>query len=938
MDIKVKKDFNDLLYKILKALPVYLAYKNKDNVYQVVSRKVDDLYAAKFSSIEGKSIDQVYSEEAKANVLSQDQQVYHQKKSISQIIDVETAEGLKTLKSRRIPVFDDKGDVEGIISFSQDIEEFVKLDKELKFLSKIQNELIRIIKLFHKISIENYADIIQESLQILGQTIQADRSYVFAYHFEENTMDNIYEWCAEGIEPEIDQLQNIPITDFLDGWVNNHRRNESVIISDVSSLDPSSNLYQVLSPQGIKSLVTMPIFINDRCYGFIGFDAVKDNQTWEDIPEIFKIVPEMYAALFYQHDLIKAFDQLNREKTQAENAQSKFLAKVTHEIKTPIGGITASLDLLKETNLDADQKEYADIMTYSIDILKSMVQNILQHSKIEANKLILKSTEIDLESEIIKLIKANKYMATAKNIGIYMHYDYHIPLTVTTDVEKLRQILNNLISNAVKYTNYGSVEVKVSLLNVHHPYTDIRFEVIDTGIGIEEDNQRELAKDYYQVADKLNKNPSGTGLGLSIASELIQFLKGKLKVSSKKNVGSNFSFDLTMYTPNMEERQQAEAKVLLIDMNQGKHSNIEDLLKSQFTSVQTCRANQCALLYNNTYDFVFVHTNQSAYYAEKIDDVAPLVKHFDLPSRKILLIDYMKDGISMASSDLFDTIKELPLSAEAVLSDLSTSDTNTGHQLMEGDKEEMFKSNKLSILIVDDNNINRIVMKKTIQSLNVNVTEAENGYEAIGLLKKVAFDIILMDILMPGLNGYQTTEHIRELGGANASIPIIAVSANEIESTRENALAYGMSGVLEKPLNKKDLENLLIDFFGEDYQYKQKKSHPKSMVFEVAAFEAFFTEADLRQEIIQTFLGERNADLERLEKAFQSKSLSKIYKAVHYLKGSFAYLKAQRLFEFSTEILDLCDQKRMNDVQSKYQLFLSEYERLHTLLSDYLNS
>lgn len=936
MKKKNHQAYADLYYKIIKTLPLYLAYKDKDGVYRVVSKKVDDLYAKDFDSIEGRTIAEVYSQAARENVLAQDNQVLEAKKPVTQTIEVETPEGLRTLQVTRIPIFDDYNEIEGVLSFSKDINEFIEVQEKLESLSNVQMKLIDIIKLFNQLTIDNYADIINQSLEVLGQTIFADRAYVFAYHFEKNTMDNIYEWCSKGVEPEIEFLQDIPITDFLDGWVNNHRAKEIVTIPDLEKLDKQSNLYKILNPQGIKSLITLPIFIDDVCYGFIGFDAVKMKRQWNDIPEIFRIVPELYAALFYQYEMITAFDQMSKEKAKAENSQSNFLAKVTHEIKTPIGGITASLDLLKETGLTEAQSEYTEIMTYSIDILKSMVQNILQHSKIEANKLIHKASEFNLEQEIVKLIKANKYMAASKNIGLYLNYDYSIPSIISTDVEKLGQILNNLISNAVKYTNYGSVEVCISVVQKHLPYIDLLFEIKDTGIGINADDQEQITKEFYQVGDKLNKNPSGTGLGLSIANELIHFLKGKLNVSSERNVGSNFSFSLTLYAPMEENRQLIQSRILLIDATKGRKSSIDKLFKSHFLHVDISKTNQIATFYNGIYDMVFIHTNHSKYFSDIFDDVIPLLNHFGGSVKKVLLIDGFKDEIYNDASSYFDFVREFPVFSETLIGCMNES--KEVFVDLDKTKDSAFDQNKLSVLIVDDNNINRIVMKKTIQSFNINVTEAENGYEAIQIVKDVSFDMILMDILMPGLNGYETTEHIRNQGGLNSSIPIVAVSANEIESTKEKALAYGMSSVLEKPLNKKDLKELLVDYFGEDFSNKRKQNHPKTSLFNITEFEEFFPEKDIRIEIIKTFIGEKVSDLERLEKAFQSKSGNKIYKAIHYLKGSFAYLKSQRLFDLSVGLLDLCDHKRLDDVLNQRQSFMNEYLKLHDLLSDYLNT
>lgn len=936
MDKKLTDDYTKLLYKIIKSLPAYVAYKNKDQVYEVVSDKVDELYAKKFDSIEGKTITEVYSDGAQEDVLAQDKEVFDLKKTVDRTIEVETPKGVRTLQLTRIPIFNDQSEIEGVLSFSKDINDFIQVQEKLDSLSNMQNKLIGIIQLFSKLTIHNYADIINQALETLGKAIGADRAYIFSYHFEKNTMDNIYEWCEEGIQPEIDELKNIPITDFLDGWVNNHRAREVVIIPDVDDLDKESNLYKMLKPQGTQSLMTLPLFIDDVCYGFIGFDAVDKKREWRDIPEIFKIVPELYAALFHQFDMITAYEKMSKEKADAESSQSNFLAKVTHEIKTPISGITASLDLLKETELNDDQNQYTEIMTYSIDILKSMVENILQHSKIEANKLIHKSTDFNLEQEIIKLIQANKYMASSKNIGLYLNYDYQIPLTLSTDKGKLIQILNNLISNAVKYTNYGSVEVNVSTLRKHSPYIDVLFEVEDTGIGIDSKDQAQITKEFYQVGDKLNKNPSGTGLGLSIASELVRFLKGKLKVSSQKNVGSKFYFTLTLYAPVEENKQVIQAKALVIDITKGNKSSIDGLFNTLFSQVNICKPNECVNLYDGVYDMVFVHSNNSKYFSEMIDDVSPILNHFSETTKTVLLIDGLKDEIYLDASPMFNFIREFPIFSETLIECMDASSETT----TKTEKKEtlVYDNQKLSLLIVDDNNINRIVMKKTIQAFNINVTEAENGYEAIKIAKEINFDMILMDILMPGLNGYETCENIRKLGGLNSSIPIVAVSANEVESTKEKALSYGMSGVLEKPLNKNDLKNLLTDYFGEDFSEGSKQKHPKSKLFDINAFEEFFPEEDLRKEIIDTFLDELPSDLERLDKAFQSKSTSKIYKAIHYLKGSFAYLKSQRLFDLSVKLLDLCDNKRLDDLLDQKDNFINEYRNLHELLKDYLNT
>ena len=773
-----------------------------------------------------------------------------------------------------------------------------------------------------------------ESLGRFGEAIGADRAYIFEYNFTENTMNNTHEWCNKGIKSEIDNLQDIPITDFLDGWVNVHRKKKHVLVTDIDTLDENSNLYQILKPQGIKSLITLPIFIDKACFGFFGFDAVNETHPWDKVIELFQIVPEMYSSLIQQHDALYELQHAQLEAEEATNIQTEFIAKVTHELRTPINGISNALYLLKDTTLDEDQKQYIEIVGYSTEVLASMVNNILDYSKIEKNKLIFKSSNINLENEIVKLIKVHKYLANNKGLGLYLNYDYNLPTTISADIEKIRQILNNLIVNSVKYTNYGHIEIKVSEVRRAEPYIDIKFEIIDTGIGISEEDQKHIFEGFYQVGDSLNKKPQGTGLGLTITKEFVSFLKGDLQVESELREGSNFNFTLKFYMPMKEKSQTLNRRALLVDLSEGHHSNIQPLLNKLFTTVDVCLESSLRNQLREQYETLFVYTNNADSYKDKISVIDNILPKISDKTKKVLVYDDIKRQEYVQSFTLFDTTIEFPTEGEDLVQQLTQEKDIVK---VEETVQKVEKPQKHKILLVDDNNINRRVMGELLKGMMLDVTEAKDGFHAIEIVKEQHFSMILMDILMPGLDGFETTRRIRELEGVSGSIPIIAVTANDAASTKEKAIEYGMNGVLEKPLKKNELEKLLNEYFSNVVSQAQQLGE-EVPVFDKNEFEIFYEEAFLRKEILQTFLDEKKPDLERISSAFRSEDTTKIYEALHYMKGSFSYLKAKRILSLAQHIMKLSNDKKLNEVMLLEEPLIQQYALLIDELTKYINN
>lgn len=473
-----------------------------------------------------------------------------------------------------------------------DISKKRKAEERLEHVSRIQQQLMYLATAFVNISIERKDEAINDALAKIGDLIGADRAYLFRYDFKAKMMDNTHEWCGQGISPEKDNLQKVPM-DIFPEWVEAHRKGNSYHIPNITHLEEGSNLREVLEPQGIQSLVTLPLKYHSECYGFVGFDAVRECRSWtEEEIGLLRVLAEMFTNLESRSKSEEMLTQLNAEQASlikemqslqdnlvaardeaqtASHAKSMFLANMSHEIRTPLNAVLGYAQILGRNcskSLMEDDLRGLDVIISSGQHLLRLINDLLALSRNENQQVELNKNTFALPQLIDEacLLSRNHSSNTTE---IIVEYGHNMPKALYSDEGKIRQVLVNLIGNAIKFTPQGWVKVTVTT-----PVEDLAvFEsgatgrdvpiavcVEDSGMGIEPD-KLEIIFEIFEQANAGSEMGKGSGLGLAISRKYAHVLGGDIKVESKRGEGSKFLFTFeATYVRN--DMLNAERKVL----------------------------------------------------------------------------------------------------------------------------------------------------------------------------------------------------------------------------------------------------------------------------------------------------------------------------------------------------------------------------------------
>ncbi|MDQ1246375.1 MAG: hypothetical protein QG597_743 [Actinomycetota bacterium] len=415
--------------------------------------------------------------------------------------------------------------------------------------SDFQRVLMNLAVRFVNTPLDTLDEAIDNALARVGAFSGSDRAYLFAYDFDAGTTSNTHEWCAAGIEPMIDELQDVPL-EGIEDWSEAHRADRMLHVPSVPDLPDDSALRGILEPQGIITLITVPLWHDGDCLGFVGFDAVGHRKDWsEDELALLEVLAELFTNAWMRRDREHALIRARHDAEQANIAKSRFLATMSHELRTPMNGVLGMTELLLTTALDSRQRTFAEAVHRSGGQLLELLNDVLDVAKVESGRMELEHAPFDprlLTTDIAELAGPG---ARTKGLRLEMVSDPALPSRVAGDQGRLRQVLTNLVGNAVKFTEHGAVRLHVQVLE--RPDQDrvvLRWEVSDTGPGIDSSILPRLFEPFTQADTSIARKYGGTGLGLTIVRELVELMGGDLSVASEPGKGATFAVTLDLPT------------------------------------------------------------------------------------------------------------------------------------------------------------------------------------------------------------------------------------------------------------------------------------------------------------------------------------------------------------------------------------------------------
>ncbi|HEY5789001.1 MAG TPA: response regulator, partial [Gammaproteobacteria bacterium] len=675
-----------------------------------------------------------------------------------------------------------------------------------------------------------------------------------------------------------------------------------------------------------------------------------------------KLSDEIRVRREMERELQAARDAAER----ANRAKGEFLANASHEIRTHINGLLGMLSLLEDSRVEGEQLEYVEMAHMSGDVLLTLINDLLDYSKIEAGQLELENIDFDLRQLLDEIVELFAVRARSLGLELAVSVDPGLPTQLNGDAVRLRQVLSNLVDNALKFTSEGHVRLQVGQQGTAGSEVHLRFAVEDTGIGLQREQRALLFEPFMQADSSITRRFGGTGLGLAICAQLVQLLGGSIDVDSEPGRGSRFWFDVTFGLARERQADAAAAtsprvsldglRVLVVDDSSISRTYLHSVLGSWKIDCVTAADGQQALAQLET-----ALAAQKPFDLVILDRMMPEMDGLELaarirqiagaePPRLLMVTRYggsaageeaMRAGIAaylnkpVSQSQLFDTLVRV-----------AGLDARRGREASAGPTPHHGK-----VLVVEDNQVNQKVALGLLRKLGWSSELAVNGREALEAIARDRYAAVLMDCQMPVLDGYDAVRELRRReGDAGAHLPVIAMTAHALGGEREKCLAAGMDDYLAKPVRIDELQRKL------EYWCREVPAEPAAAATagsSAPAAEAAAGEAEeelldrgllagLREvmggefdALLETYLGDSRLRLQQLESSLDSDRGS-VSRVAHTLKGSSANLGAVRVAAAAAELHLLArDGDPRADLRAPLQRLVAEFSRVSAALQAY---